>query len=538
MWQLPPLSIDEILIYLRKSRADDPLLSVMEVLAKHEQMLDDWVERNLPGQGRIPEGNRYREVVSGETIESRPKVQEMLRRVESPKIKAILIVEPQRLSRGDLEDIGRTVKLLRYSNTLVITLQYTYDLRDERDRDMFERELKRGNEFLEYQKRIMNNGRLLSVQNGNYLGNKPPYGFKRVQYKEGKRTCYTLEPIPEEARIVKLIFEWYRDGLGSHTIARKLDEMGVPAPKGGRWSPESLKNLRSNVHYIGKVRWNYRKTVKTVEDGEVIAGRPVSDDYLVFPGKHPAIIDQELWDAVQAIRDKIPPVKGRAKCVNPFAGLVFCQCGRTMTKRTYKKRDGAERSPSRLLCIDQAHCKTPSCTVDEMTEEIVKVLKGAIADFEISAKNSASDTAAIQSLGRKYSLAGRLSDELVEQLEKRLVELEKQEFSQWDKYTQEGMPKHIFDQLNEKVLREKAEVQQALCTAKDAVPEPVNYEERIHTFHEALDLLLDEDAPALQKNMLLKQCIKRITYNRAKKQSSGSRWGDPEPMELDIELNV
>ena len=177
MWQLPKMSVDDILMYLRKSRTDDPALTVEEVLSKHEQMLDDWVQRSFPGGRKIPEENRYREVVSGETIESRPKVQELLRRIESPRVKAVLIVEPQRLSRGDLEDIGRLVKLLRYSNTIVITLQYSYDLRDERDRDMFERELKRGNEFLEYQKRIMNNGRLLSVQNGNFICQKPPYGY-------------------------------------------------------------------------------------------------------------------------------------------------------------------------------------------------------------------------------------------------------------------------------------------------------------------------------------------------------------------------
>ena len=54
MWQLPPLRPDEIIIYLRKSRADDPLLTVAEVLAKHEQMLDEWTERNLPGMGKVP----------------------------------------------------------------------------------------------------------------------------------------------------------------------------------------------------------------------------------------------------------------------------------------------------------------------------------------------------------------------------------------------------------------------------------------------------------------------------------------------------
>ena len=525
MWQLPPLTPEEILAYLRKSQSDDPLLSVEETLSKHEQRVNDWVEHNLPGLGQIPEGNRYREVVSGETIDSRPRFLEMLRRIESQNIKAIICVEPQRLSRGDLKDIGRLVELLRYSNTIVITMQYTYDLRDDRDRELFERELMRGKEYLEYYKRIQQNGRLLAVQNGNYLGNVPPYGFKKIHYKEGKVDCYSLEAIPEQAAIVKQIFQWYADGLGSHTIAKKLNEMGVPAAKGGRWSPESLKRLRCNRHYIGKVIWNQRQTVKTVEDGEIKAYRPLNYDCLVFPGKHAPIIDMDLWNAVQEIRGKIPPVPKKAKCVNPFAGLVWCQCGRTMTKRVYKKKDGTERSPSRLLCVDQANCRTPSCTVEEMTAEVVKILRDAIADFELWIERDNSDSAAFHR-------------QLVEQLERRLEDLNKLELNQWDKYTQEGMPKHIFDTLNEKVLREKEEVQQALCTARGSVPEPVDYAAKVKTFHEALDLLLDPDAPALQQNLLLKECIERIDYNRKKKDSPGRRWGDPEPMELDVYLTV
>ena len=65
MWQLPLLTPEEILLYSRKSQTDDPTLTTEETLAKHEQMLDEWVERNLPGMGKIPEENRYREVVSG-----------------------------------------------------------------------------------------------------------------------------------------------------------------------------------------------------------------------------------------------------------------------------------------------------------------------------------------------------------------------------------------------------------------------------------------------------------------------------------------
>lgn len=520
MWQLPPLTLEEILLYLRKSQADDPTLTVEETLSKHEQMLDDWVDRSLPGLGKVPEVNRIREVVSGETIESRPGMLDLLRRIESPRVKAVLCVEPQRLSRGSLKDIGHLVELLRYSNTIVITMQYTYDLRDARDRELFERELMRGNEYLEYYKRIQQNGRLLSVQNGNYLGTWPPYGYKKVSYKDGKKTCYTLEPIPEEARIVKLIFEMYRDGYGSHRIAKHLNEMGVPTAKGGKWSAESLKKMRTNEHYLGKVVWNKRKDTRKVVDGEVILSRPLQEEYLVFPGKQPAIIDQELWDAVQEIRDKIPRVPKKSKCVNPFAGLLFCRCGRIMSRRTYKKNQ------PRLLCEEQTICGNASCTEAELTEAVARVLQDAIEDFELRIKQD--DTDRVET-----------HRQLIEQQEKRLEELNKLEVAQWDEKIKGKIPPHIFDQLNEKLLREKADVQQALCTMRDTLPEPVDYERKKVMFSDALALLQDPDAPALEKNMLLKKCIDRIEYSRKKKKFNGNRrWGDPEPMELDVYLRV
>lgn len=525
MWQLPKMSIDDILIYLRKSRTDDPALSVEEVLANHEQMLDDWVERNMPGAGRkIPESNRYREVVSGETIESRPRIQEVLRRIESPKVKAVLVVEPQRLSRGDLEDIGRLVKLLRYSNTIVITLKYAYDLRDEHDRDDFERELKRGNEFLEYQKRIMGNGRLLSVQNGNFIGQKPPYGYQKVVIKEGKRKCHTLEPDPERAPIVKMVFEMYASGTSACQIARTLRNMGITTADGGKWVTSSIRQMLTNDHYIGMVHWNKRKTVKVVEDGEVIATRPRSSDFLVYPGKHPPIIEKELWDAVQAVKGKIPPVKEKAKHANPFAGLVFCQCGSRMSRRQYFN-NGVERCSPRLLCDNQTECGTASCSVPEFTEAVIEALEDAIADFDLKLENAPEDNVATQ-------------EQIIHQLEVRLAELDKLELSQWDKYTQECMPKHIFDQLNEKVIREREEVLQELRTAQDTVPPKVDYVQKRETFVTAVNSLKDPDTSVKEKNLLLKQCIDKVIYNRKKKESDNRRYGPPEPMELDFHFKV
>lgn len=525
MWQIPPLTPEEILYYLRKSQSDDPLLTVEETLAKHEQMLDDLVERNLPGVGPIPGQNRYREVVSGETIDSRPRFLELLRRIESPKIKAVICVEPERLSRGSLKEIGRIVELFRYSNTIIITRQYTYDLRDDRDRELFERALMRGNDYLEYYKRIQQNGRLLAVQNGNFIGQRAPYGFKKVQINEGKKKCHTLEPIPEKAEVVKMIFEMYAQGNGTTTIADRLNAMHIPAPEGGEWVTATIPPMLRNHHYIGMVRWNHRPTVKTIEAGEVVISRPRAEDFLIYPGKHPAIIDRELWDQVQTIRGKIPRNKKNAAGFNPLAGVMFCECGRVMSGRTFTSR-GVERCEPRFLCSQQRKCGNASCRMSDVINKLIEVLQEAVADFEIKIENG-TDTSA------------EIHRQTVERLEKRLRELQELEIKQWDEKTKGGMPAHVFERLNGQTVAEIDEIQQALCTARDSMPEPINLQEKVTNFRAALEALQDPDAPAKEKNKLIKKCVERITYSRKRAGNNGHpRKGEEMPIHLDIVLRV
>lgn len=532
-------STGEVIVYLRKSRSDDPALTVEEVLEKHEMRLQEWAQTNLGGQ--IPEENIFREVVSGETIDDRPEMLRLLALIESPKVQAVLIVEPQRLSRGDLEDAGRIIKLFRYTNTLICTPPITYDLRNEYDRDNFERELKRGNEFLEYQKKIMLRGREQSVKQGNFIGSIAPYGYKKIVVMEGKKKCHTLEIVEEQAEVVRMIFDMYvNQNMGRVNIARRLNDLNIKAPKGGLWKQDGIKDMLENEHYIGKVRWNWRKTVKVVEDGEILAKRPKTEigEYMVYDGKQEPIISEDLFYAARAKQGRNHRAKAKTKVRNPLAGLVYCQCGRAMSYRTYMK-DGVERCAPRLLCDDQAYCKTSSCTYDEIIVRVIDVLEQCIKDFEIRIKNNDDDSI-------KHHAT------LMKRLKAKHEELRKKELAQWEKYTEENMPKEIFDVLNQKVLKEKEEVQQALCKAAESIPERIDYEEKFYRFKDALEALKDPEVPAAKKNALLKACIERIDYNRAKAErlkrttgsrrkptfdSAGGRWSAPE-IELDIKLKL
>ena len=497
---------EEILDYLRKSQSDDPLLTVEEVLAKHERILDEWDERNL--DGKVPEENKYREVVSGENLKDRPEMQALLRRIESPKIKAVKVVEPQRLTRGDLEDIGRLMKLLKHTNTLVITPERIYDLRNEDDWESFERKLKQGNDYLLYTKKILNRGKLLSVSQGNFISSKPPYGFDRTTVMDGKRKCPTLKENKEKADVVRLIFDLYvNSNMGRVKIARHLDSLHIKPPKGDHWSAASIKDMLSNVHYIGKVRWNWRKTITIVEDGEFVKTRPHQKigEYLVFEGKHDGIIPLELYEAAQEKVGKNPRTKPSVKTHNPFAGLLYCSCGRAMTLKCKRDKNDNHLQPPRLVCPDQRHCKTRSCTLEEMIDHICDVLKNCIEDFELRIEENQGDSA-------------KLHAALIKQLEKQAADLQAKEIKQWELQSDpdpaKRMPQEIFQQLNEKLLKEKEEVQQALCKAYESMPEPVDYTEKIITFSDALKALQDPNEDALKKNYLLKACIERIEYSR------------------------
>jgi len=186
-----------------------------------------------------------------------------------------------------------------------------------------------------------------------------------------------------------------------------------------------------------------------------------------------------------------------------------------------------------------------------MMDRVVAILEQCIEDFEIRIKNDEGDSI-------------KLHARLIKNLEKKMQELQAKELSQWEQQSHpdpaQRMPAEIFKQLNEKLLKEKEEVQQALCKAYDSMPEPVNYAEKITTFKTALSTLQNPEASAEDKNRLLKECIDRIVYSREKPQrlksqqtryydkelkqtryksplNTGGNWSNP-PIELDVKLRV
>lgn len=498
MWkEYPTFLPEEVLEYLRKSRSDDPSLTIEEVLSKHETILREWQERNLSTP--IPDENIYREVVSGETINSRPEFKKLLKRIESPKIKAVLIVECARLGRPDLEEIGRITKLLRYTNTMVITPQRMFDLNDEYDREQFERELMRGNDYLEYTKKILTRGKELSLRSGWFINAVVPYGYEREWVMEGSRKRPTLKIVEEDAKVVRMVFDWYvNENLGATKISQKLNAMGIKARKGGLWKKSSVVNILKNEHYLGKVVIKKHIDVNTVQDQEIIKKCVFNEEFEVVDGKHPAIIDEEIFYKANNKIHSYPSVKPNETLQNPYASVLKCECGKTMLRKK-------DRHTFRYLCDEQMFCGNASVNEVELTDSVIEELKKHLANFSENVK--ADD-----------STKKEKHNEYVSLLEARYVEAEKKELALWEKYTEEQMPKQVFDKLIQKNTEEKQNIERELEIAKNNAPTSIDYKDAIITLHKIIDSLPDASVPASAKNKLLKSVVDSITYTRPKAQ--------------------
>ena len=190
-------------IYLRKSRKDldAEALGEGETLSRHLAILKALAQRMELNVVRV-----YAEVVSGESIDARPQMQELLRDVESGIYDGVLVVEVERLARGDTSDQGRVAKTFKFSDTLIITPSKTYDPNNEYDEEYFEFGLFMSRREYKTIRRRLTAGHAASCREGKYTGNVPPYGYARK--KLPKEKGWTLEIIPEQARAVRLIFDW------------------------------------------------------------------------------------------------------------------------------------------------------------------------------------------------------------------------------------------------------------------------------------------------------------------------------------------
>ena len=509
------------IIYLRKSRQDDPNETVEEVLAKHETILQEWAEKELGG--RIPEENIFREVKSGESISERSEIQKVLARLEDPNIKGVIVVEPSRLSRGDLADCAKIIDSFRFSKTLVVTPYMTYDLENKMERKFFQDELLRSNEFLEYTKSILWRGRVAAIKRGCFINTTAPYGFKKI--KIGKD--HTLEIVEDQAEIVRLIFDLYvKEDLTPFRIASRLNEMGVHAPRDEKWTRDTVRSMLRNAHYAGYVVFNQFKETQMLENGEIVTRRiqQPDEEIIIAEGKHKAIIDRETWEAAKNLVARHPRINYKRELINPLSGVLVCgKCGRAL------KYENRAKAANRYACKSKPLCYK-SVKADILQEAVIVALEQSeLPALELKAQNDDGNAINIQ---RK----------LIEKLEKQMEDYRAQEDRQFELLeTNPNYSQEVFNRRNAELRQKMEECKSAIYKAKSTLPESVDYSERVEVLKSAIDVLKDDAATANDKNKVLKAIVEKIEYHGMPSDPSPNRKSNrtgSDPFEIVVTLRL
>ena len=366
--------MEQYVKYLRKSRFDRDYaeLSVEETLKRHEAILD----RIVKDRGYYV-AKTYYEVVSGESIAARPEIQKMLEEVSAGIYAGVLVVDVERLARGNGADQAYISQVFQFSSTKIITPTKIYDPSNEFDEEYFEFGLFMSRREYKTINRRLVRGRDSSASEGKWISSIAPYGYTKVKIPHEKG--FTLEPHPEEAPYVQKIFEMYLAMQGTKLICNYLNDNNVPSRHGDIWNPATIQNMITNPVYMGKIRRGWSKQIKSIENGAVKRRIKRSNDYgsyPVFDGLHPALISEEDFLKAQEIRAGRKPaskVRDEFELSNPFAGLLFCAtCGKTVGRTTMSAK---QNKVARLRCTNHRNCHNGSSYFDVVEKQIIDALR-------------------------------------------------------------------------------------------------------------------------------------------------------------------
>lgn len=485
--------------YLRKSRKDMDAEAhgQGETLARHEKRLIDYA--NSAG---IKISKFYREVVSGETISARPIMQQLLADVENGMWTGVLVVEVERLARGNTFDQGIVSNAFQNSNTKIITPLKTYDPNNDYDEEYFEfglfmsrREYKKINQRL-------HEGILSSVNEGKHVGAAAPYGYEK--YKLPKQKGYSLKINEYEANMVKLIFNLYSNGKGLVFICNELNRLGYKPHRSNEFTKSSISHILSNPVYIGKIKYTDRATIKKIINGNMVRIKNENKNEIYVDGLHKPIIDLDTWNKVQNIRNNnlIARTKMDYTLKNPMASILKCGiCGRSLSRITYSNRNDV-----RICC---RKCKENiGSNIDYVENKLLQSLKILLEDYKIKLINNDNND---------IEMLLKINESSILNLKSELDKLKFQLNNTYDLLEQGVYTKDIFIErsnlLKQQITEFNSNINKLEIEKKQIISRKDNKEILIPKIENVIDSYYETNNIEM-KNELLKSVLEKVEYTK------------------------
>lgn len=476
-------------LYLRKSRADAEAEArgEGETLARHEHTLLELAKKR-----ELPIVHIYREIVSGDSIAARPQMQQLLQDLSEDMYDGVLVMEIERLARGDTIDQGIVAQAFRESNTKIVTPVKTYDPNNEFDEEYFEFSLFMSRREYKTIKRRMQAGRVASVKEGNYIGTNPPYGYRKINPEPKVRT---LEIVPEEAEAVRMMFDLYLSGKGMKAIATRLNQLQILPRKSPMWEKVSVRKILKNPIYAGKIQWN------TKRDGIIMAD-----------GLHEPIISYETFQAVQEKMERNPAaaVAKDYTVKNYYHNILYCaNCGHQMRRRPSETGNGY------MLCLyQQCRGKTCCAPIDTIDEAVLTAIQYRLHEMIMQSEEQEETNQPAQS-----------QENTKRELEAALTRIQKQKNKLHTLLETDVYSVETFLERSKILEQQKQELEQELAQLQ---VKPESQQIPPNQAVVWLQYVIDNfsNATAEEKNKMLLRVIRRIDYSKTTRMCKNKRDSD------------
>ena len=313
---------------------------------------------------------------SGASILGRDGLLELLNDARAGGIDVVIVEELDRLSR-DMEDLAGIHKRLSFAGVEIMAVHegvastVTVGLRGLV-----------GQLFREDNARKIRRGLSGRVAQGLSAGGRA-YGYRPHPTEKGRLIIFE-----DEAAVVRRIFADFAAGQSPVQIARALTLDGAPKPRSAAawqastiygWARRRSGILRNDL-YAGRIVWNKSRMMKDPETGRRVSKPNPEADWQCRAAPELRIVDQDLWDRVQAMIEPQPETspadRARQKRpTRPLSGLLRCAaCGSGMSVKG-KDRSGRVR----IGCT--RHMQSRTCPaprtwyLDQVEEHVIGLLR-------------------------------------------------------------------------------------------------------------------------------------------------------------------
>ena len=266
----------------------------------------------------------YRENgISGRTADKRPQFQKMIANAKKkPKpFNTILVYDFSRFARNREESVTYKTLLRKKLEIEIISITQPIDEK-KKESVILESIYEAMDEY--YSLNLSENvkrGKKEKATRGEFQG-VAPYGYK---YDKNTQQLYIDE---EKAEIVKMIFKkWIEPDTTIRKLCKFMNDTNFKTTRGHKWCDRSMKLILQNITYTGKVRFTEGGMKRNYDH----------PDMIISQGKHPPIIDDELWNLaqkkMQEHKDKWYKYKKEySKNEHWLRGIIKCsECGASLS---------------------------------------------------------------------------------------------------------------------------------------------------------------------------------------------------------------